>query len=387
MTSPRDQFFSPLRSDKGWKGCRGNLSQLSRLGQSSGLSSGPLPPGEQPLLQRRLWTPSRGLLSPPSALAAGIFLGSYRGEPGGAPGGKTQNSVGVPWHCGQQKLLTLTRVLTQAQSYVSIIKVLLPAHLPTCSCSRWADPGLTPYILCLSRLWSGCLCAPHFSMLPSKVDFRLFSFSWFYGWKWTFQSSVCQSWNQEFRALKNEDRKAAGTQILTISAAPPSLVKSWVYYGLFLCSWGTASSFFPSRLAGNTSGILLLRMSQHHLYWWMFSLEVGLWWTPLFWALKSLAVLLSSNFMLSDENCEDILHSNTHRGGRVIRMSSQLFQGYSCVWFQQFDSDLCKHDFLWICPIWGSLGCLNVLLFVLTNLWHVSNYFLTTLFLSGILMA
>ena len=144
MTSPRDQFFSPLRSDKGWKGCRGNLSQLSRLGQSSGLSSGPLPPGEQPLLQRRLWTPSRGLLSPPSALAAGIFLGSYRGEPGGAPGGKTQNSVGVPWHCGQQKLLTLTRVLTQAQSYVSIIKVLLPAHLPTCSCSRWADPGLTP---------------------------------------------------------------------------------------------------------------------------------------------------------------------------------------------------------------------------------------------------
>ena len=116
----------------------------SRLGQSSGLSSGPLPPGEQPLLQRRLWTPSRGLLSPPSALATGIFLGSYRGEPGGAPGSKTQNSVGIPWHCGQQKLLTLKRVLGQAQSYVSIIRVLLPAHLPTCSCSRWADPGLTP---------------------------------------------------------------------------------------------------------------------------------------------------------------------------------------------------------------------------------------------------
>lgn len=187
--------------------------------------------------------------------------------------------------------------------------------------------------------------------------------------------------------MKREKQLILRTQILTISAALPFLVKSWVSSGLFLCSWGAASSFFPSRLAGNTSDVLLLRMSQHHLYWWMFSLEVGLWWTPLFWALKSLAVLLSSNFMLSDENCEDILHNDTHRGRRVIRMSSQLFQGYSCVCFKQFDSDICKHDFLWICPIWGSPGCLNMLLFVLTNLWHVSNYFLTMLFLSGILMA
>lgn len=126
--------------------------------------------------------------------------------------------------------------------------------------------------------------------------------------------------------MKREKQPILRTQILTISAAPPSLVKSWVSSGLFLCSWGAALSFFPSRSAGNTSGVLLLRMSQHHLYRWMFSLEVGLWWTPLFWALKSLAVLLSANFMLSDENCEDILHNDTHRGEEQLEWLHSYFK-------------------------------------------------------------
>ena len=66
----------------------------------------------------------------------------------------------------------------------------------------------------------------------------------------------------------------------------------------------------------------------HFSYWRVFSLDVGLWWTPVLWALEPLAVLLS-NFMFSDENCEDIPHNDTHRGmnsdWKVFTVISKLF--------------------------------------------------------------
>ena len=221
MTSPRDRFFSPLRSDKGWKGCRGTTP----------------PPGWDSLQD---W-----------ALAHCHLESSLCSREGSGPLHEDCSPLPLPWPQGsflgltEENLVGLLEVKHRTvwaspdtvanrsfwPSQESSGRLSHTSASSECCCQLTSPPAPAPgeqilawppYILCLSRFWSDCLCAPHFSMLP---DFRLFSFSWFYGWKWTFQSSVCQSWNQEFRALKNEDRKAARTQILTIYATPPSLVK------------------------------------------------------------------------------------------------------------------------------------------------------------------
>ena len=114
----------------------------------------------------------------------------------------------------------------------------------------------------------------------------------------------------------------------------------------------------------------------HFSYWWVFSLDVGLWWTPVLWALEPLAVLLSSNFMFSDESCEDIPHNDTHRGTNSDWKVFSYFKVISVFAFQRFDSDMCKHDCLWICPLWGLTWWLEYVTLCFGKLEHVSNYFL-----------
>ena len=91
MLLQRDQFFSPFMSDRVAVG-----QPLLQAGTVFRTELWHTPTWRQPLLQRRLWAPSQGLLSPSSALATGIFLGSSRGEPGGAPGGKTRTVWASP---------------------------------------------------------------------------------------------------------------------------------------------------------------------------------------------------------------------------------------------------------------------------------------------------
>lgn len=139
---------------------------------------------------------------------------------------------------------------------------------------------------------------------------------------------------------------------------------------------GSVLSFFPSRLAGNTC-VLLLRMSQHHLYWWLFSLEIG--------TLRNSTLFEPWNHWLFyyhlilcflDENCEDILHNDdTQRGKNNWNVFYSYFKVILLVFaFSSLDSDVCKHDFLNVSYL-GLTWLLNVCCFLFWHLWHVSNYF------------
>lgn len=93
----------------------------------------------------------------------------------------------------------------------------------------------------------------------------------------------------------------------------------------------------------------------------MFSLDVGLWWTPVLGALEPLAVLLSSNFMFSDENCEDIPHNDTHRGTnsdwKALTVISQLFL---CLLFSGLTLVCVSMTFSEFVLFGGSLGGLSM---------------------------
>ena len=92
----------------------------------------------------------------------------------------------------------------------------------------------------------------------------------------------------------------------------------------------------------------------------MFSLDIGLWWTPVLRALEPLAVLLS-NFMFSDENCEDISHNDTHRGTnsdwKVLAVISKLFL---CLLFSSLILICVSMTLSEFVPFGGSLDGLNM---------------------------
>ena len=104
---------------------------FSRPGEASGLSFGKLPPGEQPFAMEKPLGTFTGTPLPSPCLSHWDLPGSSRGEPGGAPGDKTQDGVGIPQPCGHQELLALMQVLTQAPPWVSVTTGFLPAAAPT----------------------------------------------------------------------------------------------------------------------------------------------------------------------------------------------------------------------------------------------------------------
>ena len=358
----RDGFLSPLRWDESWRACSGaTLSPGQERPQDWALENSHRE--SSPLLWRSLWAHSQGLLFPPPAWATGIFLGL----PGENMVGLLEIKPRTAWASPDtaatrsfspscESSLRLRRGSVSPQGSCQ----LLPPSAPDPGEQVLAWPSASPVSPDL-RWWS--VTRPHFSDVSRQSWFLVCSAFPGCGWKWKLQSSGMSELKPEvscFKELKREKQPILRTQILNLFCCSSSPCEVLAFL------WSLSQQleklphlFFHSRSAGDTSGFLLLRRSQHHLYWRVYHRMWNSGGLHFFeprnhWVFCYRLILCL--LMRTVRTFHTMTHTQGNSAWNVLTVISRLFSVFAS---QQFDSDMCTHDSLWIYPVWGSLVCLN----------------------------